>query len=51
MGMKGRNHVVENYNFDSFNRKWITLMDNVIERHGSGEDRKKYKSWEMKEIK
>ena len=51
LGMKGRNHVVSNYNFNSFNKKWVTLMDNIVERHGSGENRKKYQSWEIKEIK
>ena len=51
LGIKGRNHVVSNYNFNSFNKKWVTLMDNIVERHGSGENRKKYQSWEIKEIK
>ncbi len=51
IGMKGRSHVVSSYNFDSFNKKWVTLMDNIVERHGSGENRKKYQSWEIKEIK
>ena len=51
IGMKGRSHVVSSYNFDSFNKKWVTLMDNIVERHGSGGNRKKYQSWEIKEIK
>lgn len=51
IGMKGRSHVVASYNFDSFNKKWVKLMDNIVERHGSGENRKKYQSWEIKEIK
>lgn len=51
IGMKGRSHVVASYNFDSFNKKWVTLMDNIVERHGSGENRKIYQPWEVKEIK
>mgnify|MGYP003138868039 CR=1 FL=1 len=51
IGMKGRSHVVSSYNFDSFNKKWVKLMDNIVERHGSGENRKIYQPWEIKEIK
>ena len=51
IGMKGRSHVVSSYNFDSFNKKWVKLMDNIVERHGSGENRKIYQPWELKEIK
>ncbi len=51
IGLKGRSHVLASYNFDSFNNKWVTLMDNIVERHGSGDNRKKYQSWKIKEIK
>ena len=51
IGMKGRNHVVSNYNFDSFNKKWVTLMDSIVARHGSRENRKIYQPWEIREIK
>ncbi len=42
MGMKGRDHVLKNYNFETFNKQWINLMDSVIEKHGSWEERKDY---------
>ncbi len=42
MGNKGRNHVLNNYNFETFNKQWIDLMDSVMEKHGSWEDRKDY---------
>jgi glycosyltransferase involved in cell wall biosynthesis len=51
LGMKGRNHVVQNYGFDKFNKSWIDLMDSVVENYGSWETRKGYQTWEMKEIK
>jgi glycosyltransferase involved in cell wall biosynthesis len=51
LGMKGRNHVVKNYNFDNFRKQWINLMDSVVENHGSWETRNGYKPWEMLEIK
>ena len=51
LGMKGRNHVVQNYGFDKFKKSWVDLMDSVVENYGSWETRKGYQAWEMKEIK
>jgi glycosyltransferase involved in cell wall biosynthesis len=51
LGMKGRNHVVKNYNFSNFKKQWINLVDSVVENHGSWETRKGYQAWEIKEIK
>ena len=51
LGMKGRNHVVKNYNFSNFKKQWINLIDSVVENHGSWETRKGYQAWEIKEIK
>jgi len=42
MGNKGRDHVLNNYNFETFNKQWTDLMDSVMEKHGSWEDRKDY---------
>jgi len=42
MGLKGRQHVIKNYNFENFRANWVNLMDKVIEENGSWEDRKKY---------
>ena len=50
LGKKGAQHVNKNYNFEDFNKKWIELMDDIHERHGSWDTRKGYKSWEIKEI-
>jgi glycosyltransferase involved in cell wall biosynthesis len=50
MGAKGRNHVVENYNFDNFAKKWQEIMDDVIENCGSWETRKNYDRWTIKEV-
>jgi len=51
LGMKGRSHVIKNYNFDSYRRKWVKLIDNVIENHGSWENRNNYKAWNFLEVK
>jgi len=50
LGRKGMEHVNKNYNFESFKKNWLTLMDGIYDRYGSWENRKGYKSWEMKEI-
>ncbi len=51
LGMKGRGHVVKNYNFENFRKQWINLIDSVVENHGSWDTRKGYQAWEIKEIK
>lgn len=50
LGMKGRGHVVKNYNFANFNKQWVNLIDSVVENHGSWDTRKGYKPWEILEI-
>ena len=40
--MKGREHVLKNYNFETFNKQWVELMDSVVEKYGSWENRKEY---------
>ena len=46
----GIKHVSENYNFDDYEKGWITIMDNLIERHGSWETRKLYRTWHLMEV-
>jgi len=50
LGTKGRDHVLKNYNFEDYTKKWIQLMDDIHERYGSWESRKNHKRWEVKEI-
>ena len=50
LGRKGTEHVRKNYNFKNFENNWIDLMDSIYESRGSWENRKGYKSWEIKEI-
>ena len=49
MGMKGRQHILDNYNFVNFQRAWINLMDDVTE-NGSWETRQGYNGIRFKEI-
>lgn len=50
LGKKGREHVLKNYNFDQFKTKWVDLMLNVYEKHGSWDTRKNYKRFELRTI-
>ena len=50
LGIKGRQHVAKNYNFENFQRQWVELIDSVVERYGSWETRKGYKPWAFTEI-
>ena len=50
LGLKGRKHVEENYNFDNFRSTWVEYMLNVHETEGSWETRKKQNRIVFKEI-
>ena len=50
LGLKGRKHVIDNYNFNDFEQKWIDLMDSVHEKYGSWDNRKHYESWTFQEV-
>ena len=50
MAMLGRSHVANNYNFEEFENSWVSLMDEIIERHGSWETRRGYKRWHLLEV-
>jgi len=46
----GIKHVKENYNFDSYENKWIEIIDNCIEENGSWESRKNHSRWHLVEV-
>jgi len=50
MGLKGREYVMENFNFKSFNDSWVNLMIKIHEEHGSWETRKGYNGIELLEV-
>tara|TARA_Y100000310_G_scaffold294001_1_gene324066 strand:+ start:742 stop:2007 length:1266 start_codon:yes stop_codon:yes gene_type:complete len=47
LGERGRDHVMMNYNFENFEKKWVEKMLEIHEDYGSWENRKGYKSWEL----
>ena len=50
LGAAGREHVLKNYNFDTFNNDWIKTIDETIEKHGSWEARKNYNTYNFTEL-
>jgi glycosyltransferase involved in cell wall biosynthesis len=50
MSAKGIQHVLDNYNFEDFEKSWVETMDTIIENHGSWETRKNYDRWHLWEI-
>ena len=50
MGLKGRQHVLQNYNFDNFKKQWIELMEKVINESGSWDSRQNYNGIYFSEV-
>jgi len=50
MSILGRQHVLKNYNFEDFEKRWVTVIDEIVEKYGSWEDRQDYKTWHLMEV-
>jgi len=50
LGQKGRRHVLQNYNFEKFNERWVNLMLSVHDKFGSWDSREDYSSITFKEV-
>ena len=50
MGYKGRQYILDKYNFDNFSKKWLDVMNEIHETHGSWENRKNYAGIRFKEV-
>ena len=50
MGRLGREHVMKNYNFETFNKVWTETMINIHEEEGSWGTRKFSNRWTIKEV-
>ena len=49
LGRKGRANVEKSFNFEQFGKTWDRIMTDFHTKFGSWENRKNYKSWELKE--
>jgi glycosyltransferase involved in cell wall biosynthesis len=50
MGLKGREHVMQNFNFDDFNKRWVDIMLDVYETEGSWDTRANYNGIRFLEV-
>ena len=50
MAAAGKRHVSNSYSFDKFEKSWIDLIDNIVEKHGSWETRTGYQRWHLMEV-
>ena len=50
MSELGMQHIETNYNFEDFEKAWVTKIDEIMEENGSWDTRKNYARWELKEI-
>ena len=51
LGKMGKQHVKTNYNFNDFEDRWVALVDQIIDEHGSWDNRKIYKPYFFTEVK
>jgi glycosyltransferase involved in cell wall biosynthesis len=50
LGSLGRQHILNNYNFQNFEQRWVDLMLDIYETEGSWESRANYNGIVFKEI-
>ena len=50
LGRDGRDHIMQNFNYETFGQQWVDLVDALIETEGSWKERKGYTAWELKQI-
>ena len=50
MGLRGREHVMKNYNFDNFCKKWDEIFTMMHAEEGSWKTRKPQQRWILKEV-
>ena len=50
MSKAGLQHIKNNYDFQDFQDNWVKLMDDIVEKHGSWENRKNHKRWHFMEV-
>ena len=50
LGLAGRQHVINNYSFETFNKTWVDTLTQLHEEEGSWDTRKQKQRWTMEEI-
>jgi glycosyltransferase involved in cell wall biosynthesis len=50
MSAMGLEHVAKNYSFKNYKERWVEIINETIQKHGSWETRKNYDRWTLKEV-
>jgi glycosyltransferase involved in cell wall biosynthesis len=50
MSEAGLKHIKDNYSFEKYETSWVNLMDEIVEKHGSWENRTNHKRWYLMEV-
>ena len=50
LGVKGKQHVEKNYNFNNYITKWDVILKELHKIFGSWETRKGYRTWHISEV-
>ena len=50
LGLKALENVNNRFSFKLYEERWVKLINDVIEEHGSWDNRKNYNRWELREI-
>jgi len=50
LGLRGREHVLKNYNFENFQKSWRDTIKNIHKKFGSWDTRVNYKNWNLIEV-
>jgi len=50
VALQGQEHVKNSYNFENYEKEWVQVMDEFIERNGSWEERRGYERWHLLEV-
>lgn len=51
LGLKGREHALNNFSFKKYQDRWVEIMEKVYNERGSWDNRKNYDRWSLKEVK
>ena len=47
----GLEHVSKNFSYEKYKERWVEIIEETMEKHGSWHTRKKYDRWSLKEVK
>ena len=50
LGDLGTKHVMKNYNFENYVKRWDEIFTQAHNKHGSWQNRKNYKAWSFSEV-